>query len=1295
MKTLLLSLLAASAAIAADGNRLAYLDDSSPFWPGAQSAKFITPQWVGEAGVDAVVILAIDDMREPAKYETFLRPILDRLKRISGRAPVSIMTNTVAPNDPQLAAWLAEGLALEVHTLTHPCPCLGKEQFDEAARTYHGGVDLLASIPGNRPVAFRMPCCDSMNSASPRFFAEIFNRTSPHGRWLAADSSVFMRFSDARFAKYFPSEMRPPVKVSLADYAGFIEDYPYPYVFGKLAWEFPCITPSDWQASNALGPKTGEMLDDWKAALDAVVKARGVFTSVFHPHGWSTPEQWVEFIGHVQRTYGARVKFLTFREAMERIEKNALAGHPLRAADGGDGGVRMLDVDADGFMDVVIGTESTQLTRIWVPKENRWRERPAPARITANGLVKFAVVRDGAPATILSISPDFGAWTFRNNAWEEDEPLLTGLADAFGEIRADAAVRVRDFDGDGRTEILAGDRIFRWSQSSGRWKAADYALPAGLALANPDSGTRFVDLNGDGFDDVFQSNERGAAIFLWSKSNRTDLGWKAGWTLPVTPIPGEMLPFVKAGRDNGAWFHRGHVVWQNEDTASRDAFTLRRSFRELIAFEMPPPKSPDESLAAMHPRPGFTVELVAAEPLVVDPVAFEWDALGRLWVVEMRDYPLGMDGKGKPGGVVKILTDDDGDGRYDKAATILEGVPFPTGVMPWRDGALVAASPDVLYVTAGGERRVLFTGFTPGNQQHRMNGFEWGLDGWIYGANGDSGGTINGVKISGRDFRFRPDSGEFEAASGNGQYGRRRDDWGNWFANNNPEWLWHYTLEDRYLRRNPQLAVRSVKQHLANYADGTRVFPASAKVTRFNQPDSYGHVTSACSPSPYRDELFGADFATSVFISEPVHNVVHREVLEPDGATFTSHRAADEQSSEFLASTDPWFRPTMLKTGPDGALYIADMYRFVLEHPEWIAPETQSRLDLRAGADRGRIWRVKPTGAKLRSIPTLILLNEAELVAALDSPNGWQRDTVQRLLFERAAKTAAPALRQLFSTATNPKVRVQILATLDVLGVLNDTDIRNGIRDAHPAVRAHALRVSESLTAEILPAILACLDDPDFNVRRQLAFTLRDERALAHLAERDGAHESMRIAILSSLAPDSALFKTLNTAPVASGPIPILPKPTTADRAKVIADYAQVAGLKGDAARGHTLFQQQCAICHRMRGEGQDIGPDLGMTADKPLDWLLTAIFDPNAAIEPRYQAQTLKLKSGAEFTGIVAAETANNLTLRLPGGTDIPALRSDIASQTASGKSLMPEGLESVLKPQDLADILAALRAP
>jgi putative membrane-bound dehydrogenase-like protein len=1352
MRVLPLLLATALTAFAVDGNRLTYLDDTSPFWPSGRSAKFITPQWIGEPGVDAVVILAIDDMRDTAKYETFLRPILERLKRIDGRAPVSIMTVNVPPGDPQLQTWLKEGLSLEVHTLTHPCPCLGKATFGEAQRTYHGGVDLLASIPNNRPVAFRMPCCDSMNSASPRFFAEIFNRTSEQGRWLSVDSSVFVRPSGKdgeRFAKYFPSELKPPTKISLRDYAGFIEDYPYPYVVGKLCWEFPCITPSDWQAFNAHGAKNPETLTDWKAALDWVVGKQGVMTTVFHPHGWSSPEQWVEFIGYAQEKYGKRVKFLTFREALERIEKNALADAPLRDPQGGsDNGVRLLDVNGDGFTDVVIGTIGKQVTRAWRPKEHRWDESAAPARLAWSGKgdgqidianVKFAAIRENGVATMFVRANQSGAWTWKENGWQHDDPLLNGMPNSFttGKPAADAGVRFRDFDNDGVCELLANHDIFSWSEKEQQWKPAGYSLPEGCAVVDGkgrDNGLRFVDLNGDGYDDVFQSNDAGYAIHLWAGKVKANLGWKAGWPhlvrtsavahSPQAPITGtSILPFVKDGHDNGAWFHNGHAVWQNEDTVKLEAYTLRRPSKDLIAFDVPPPMSPEDSLAAMRPRPGFSVELVAAEPLLSSPVAFEWDARGRLWVVEMRDYPLGMDGKGKPGGRIKVLTDSHGDGHYDTATIFAEDIPYPTGIFPWRDGVIVAAAPDILFFEDKGgsgkadTRTVLFTGFTEGNQQHRINGFDWGLDGWLYGANGDSGGNIvtadgrrradqKPVPISGRDFRFRPDTGEFEAESGGTQFGRHRDDWGNWFGNNNPTWLWHYTLDDRYIRRNPRLALKTTKQMLANYPENTRVFTAYPKESapiRFNQPQSLGYVTSGNSATPYRDELFGPAFATTVFASEPVHNVVHREVLSSDGASFTSHRAEDEQDREFLASLDVWFRPTMMKTGPDGALYIADIHRFALEHPEWIAPETQSRLDLRAGADTGRIYRVLPTGAKLRPVPNLAKLDNAALAAALDSPNGWQRDTVQRVLMERDAKDTAPIVRKLATTATNPKVRVQALATLGTLKITDAATIRTALRDPHPQVRVQALRASEALAAGehvLLSSLLACADDPEFVVRRQLALTLgewHDERAqaaLQKLADREGDVAQMRLAILSSLTPESALFKKLNATAASPGPVPVLPKPSTADRARVVANYASVATLKGDAQRGHAFFTQQCAICHRLKNEGKEVGPDLAMVTDKPDDWLLTALFDPNAAVEPRYQALLVKLKDGTELSGIVAGETANNLTLRLPGGAEFPVLRADVSEEKPTGRSLMPEGLETVLKPQDVADVIAWLRA-
>ncbi|TXT51231.1 MAG: Membrane-bound dehydrogenase domain protein, partial [Limisphaerales bacterium] len=1191
-----LSLAAAPCALAApfstNANRLAYLDEDNPFYPHRDFPKLITPQWVGEPGVEAVVILAIDDMRDSKKYEAFLRPILDRLKRMDGRAPVSIFANVVEPSDPQLQTWLKEGLSLEVHTLTHPCPLLQRGSFTNAWNTYHGGVDLLSKVPGNKPVAFRMPCCDSMNSPSPRFYAEIFNRTSPDGNFLQADSSVMCLLTDDflkrhgvtspvgqrvppdpltkapaqaassnqkdrrdalsytdHFRRYFPAQTNAITKKSLANFGTYLEDYPYPYVINRTCWEFPAMVPSDWEAFNAHGPTNAATVADWQLALDAVVRAQGVFTFIFHPHGWIRADQIIQFIDHAERTHGRKVKFLTFKEAVERLNKN-LVGYQLNAPRRKNLELRVADIDNDGLMDVVVAnTAPMQFLGFGSDMLFDFTFRLHQAIKPNSSLQQsFGVVEHNASAAKATYSPSFRLAVmeapFTANVFLEPSPngavgserrVSTSRYGLGWESRAEMSksfpavvdgrpvsfdspgVRFRDFNRDGRCELLISNdkqnALFAWSDAERTWKKLPYALPPGLALVNErgeDNGLRFVDLNGDGFNDLLLSNEKEYAIYLWAREVKPNLGWHAGWShkvlheqrpnagradLPVgqnapttndakaaqqrgptttaapiphapspIPSPKEIPSFVRSGphRNNGAWFHRNQLFIQNEDTAHLPDVVWRKSFSELIAFEMPPAKSPAEALKALRPRPGFTVELVAAEPLIKAPVAFDWDAAGRLWVVEMPDYPLGLDGRGQPGGTVKFLTDTDGDGRYDQATTFLDGLPFPTGVMPWRNGVLISAAPDILFAAdTDGDgkadvRKVLFTGFREGNQQHRVNGFEWGLDGWIYAANGDSGGTVNGVNISGRDFRFRPDTGEFEPESGQTQYHRSRDDWGNWFGNNNPTWLWHYTISDAYLRRNPRLAVKTTKQVLANYPDSTRVFAVSQLPIRFNQPQSAGHVTSGCGSAPYRDELFGPAFATSVFACEPVHNAVHREVLTPDGATFTSRRAEDEQDREFLASTDPWFRPVLARTGPDGALYVADYCRFVLEHPEWIAPETQSRLDLRAGADKGRLYRVLPVGAKLRATPNLAKLNNAALAAALDSPNGWQRDTVQRLLFERSAKDTAPALGRLAAQASSPKVRVQALAALGTLQALAGDVVRAALRDPDPHVRVQA-----------------------------------------------------------------------------------------------------------------------------------------------------------------------------------------------------------------------------------------------
>src|SRR5262245_26350115 len=317
-----------SAPVAKNGNgdRLTYLSENNPWYPRRDFPRLVTPQWIGEEGVECVVVLAIDDMREPAKYEAFLRPILVRLKQIDGRAPVSIMTCNIKPDDPQLVQWLAEGLSLEAHTFDHPCPLLQGGDLAKAKATYDRCVDLMHEIPGNKPVAFRMPCCDSLNTVSPRFYAEIFNKTTARGHFLSISSSVFNLFTASdpdiprelvldpdgreKFRKYLPKGLVREEK-TFDTFVNYIEDYPYPYVVNRMCWEFPCVVPSDWSAQHLQKPDNPDTVRDLNAALDITVLKQGVFNLVFHPHGWIKAEQIVEIIDHAVARHGRKVKFLT------------------------------------------------------------------------------------------------------------------------------------------------------------------------------------------------------------------------------------------------------------------------------------------------------------------------------------------------------------------------------------------------------------------------------------------------------------------------------------------------------------------------------------------------------------------------------------------------------------------------------------------------------------------------------------------------------------------------------------------------------------------------------------------------------------------------------------------------------------------------------------------------------------------------------------------------------------------------------------------------------------------------
>ncbi|MCI0537345.1 MAG: c-type cytochrome [Verrucomicrobiales bacterium] len=1241
--------------------------------------------------------------------------------------------------------------------------------------------------------------------------------------------------------------------------------------------------------------------------------------------------------------------------------------------------------------------------------------------------MRFGVVQTNGFATVLLRNEQVsGAWHFDGEEWVEAKPLLAGLdinAEPVFTSRQgrDLGVRLRDLDNDGRCELLVGNQtqngVFTWSDEDKSWRKASFGLPPGTAIVDAegnDNGFRLVDLNGDGFDDAVFSNDRAWSVHLFLKSANPRLGWDRGWSFKVSGgkpgAPGAIPMIVRGGtnRNNGAWFHTKHLWVQNEETAQLPDLVDRRSFASLMTGAESPAKSPAEALKSFQARPGFMIDLVASEPLVIDPVAFEWGADGKLWVAEMRDYPSGMDGRGQPGGVIKFLEDADGDGRYEKATVFMEGVSFPNGVMPWRKGVLVSAAPEIFYAEdTNGDgkadlRRTLLVGFKEGNQQHRINGFDFGLDGWVYAANGDSGGTITNAlainapspqtpltrpeatlspsdgerdgargrsdravggtvksghhvlpsvkELRGYDLRFDPDTGDFELVAGQTQFGRHRDDWGNWFGNNNPNWLWHYLVPIEFLGSHPPTEWTSPRRNLANYPERNRVFAVSQPQRRFNWPEAIREVTSANSATPYRDDLFGPDFATSVFISEPANNVVHREVLEPDSITFKSDRAADEQDREFLASTDNWFRPTMLKTGPDGALYVADMYRLVIEHPEYFPEELKNRPDLRAGDDKGRIWRVYPEGAKPRTAPLLAKLDIPGLIAALDSSNGWQRDTAQRLLCERAAASLnagairqrltsehVEALRALAVKNARPQTRLQALATLGTLGLLQSNHVLAGLQDSDPRVRATALSLIEpdryfrhvpSLprgvnreSEELLRAMTQMTNDPSPLVRFRLALSLGRRavaatnalvalalaernphvqaailnavgtqrslngpgaepvgllvqllgspergpwmtRLLSHLARIAGSSDDWSLAVghvrravaspgpngfapwqmevaagwidgvetkYASLAqlpaayegrdpetPDrlkplfaharlvatnsaaleserlvairllargldnyksdiqmlasllkpavpgacqnaalealkrrseqmvadtllnewpelgpslranalsvllgrdewaGQLLRALEKGQIVAGEISpahqqILLKQRGdavreratrifaaqhTDRQQVVRNYESVKTLIPNPGRGALLYQQNCATCHRLKGEGSEVGPDLGTVADKPLGTFLVAMLDPNQAVETKYVSYTATTRGGREVSGIIANETPETIAIRSPGGAEEVLARSDIQALASSKLSLMPEGLENVLAPQDMADLIAFIRS-
>ena len=502
---------------------------------------------------------------------------------------------------------------------------------------------------------------------------------------------------------------------------------------------------------------------------------------------------------------------------------------------------------------------------------------------------------------------------------------------------------------------------------------------------------------------------------------------------------------------------------------------LQRGGRHWIDQPTEPPKSPEESQNCFQIEPGFRIELVATEPLVMDPVAIDFDHKGRMFVVEYGDYPVGPKDPNSPAlSQVVLLEDENSDGRMDKRTVYAPHLKFCHSLMAFRDGVLACTETQILYLadTDGDNvadvREVWFDGFIPAHPQMQIGCPRYGFDNWIYLTYGH--GKVRCIRpgfeskepvdIPRVDFRFHPETMQFEAISGAGQFGNTIDNFGHRFFSSNRNPIMTDVLSMQLVQKNPFAGVSVGHTDVGPAGEKTRVYPIVTM--KSNWLSHAGTHTSACGVTAYRGGLFGPESDSSVFVCEPVGHLVTRSVIEPQGGTVTARRARG--NADFLASSDTWFRPVSLATGPDGALYLADMYRLWVEHPKFVPDDVAAKMDWRAGEDRGRIWRIVAEKAP-EVKPFVPPATTEELVAMLSDGNGWRRMLAQRLLVEGKRVDAEKTLRSMISSPTLVALRsffpLHALWTLKGLNLLTENDLGStatglnkwAIRDALKLIR--------------------------------------------------------------------------------------------------------------------------------------------------------------------------------------------------------------------------------------------------
>ena len=736
---------------------------------------------------------------------------------------------------------------------------------------------------------------------------------------------------------------------------------------------------------------------------------------------------------------------------------------------------------------------------------------------------------------------------------------------------------------------------------------------------------------------------------------------------------------------------------------------------------------PVDTPATFRTAAGYQIQQTAAEPLVTDPVAMAFDEDGRLYVVEMKGY---SEQAHEFRGQIRLLTDMDNDGNFETSQVFAKGFSWPTAIAVYDGGVFVGAAPDVFYLkdTSGDgtadQRDTVFTGFGKGNVQGLLNSFQWGQNGRIYGATSRSGGKIStpvredqpSVQLRSRDFSFNPQELDLRNETGGAQHGMSFDDFGNRFVCSNSDHAQAIVFDQRYLDTNP--FVKPAPGRVSIAADGGQapvfrispVEPWRIVRTRLRVAGRVrgpvegggtpaGYFTGATGITVYRGDAWPDDMRGNLIIGDVGSNIVHRKRREPKGVLWTASRV--DRGEELVASNDVWFRPVQFLNSPDGCLYVLDMYRETIEHPASLPPEIKRHLNLTSGRDRGRLYRIVPTGYTHRPTPLLSKSTTQELVELLAHPNGWHADTASRLLFERGD----PATPRLLKAALVPSLpETAVVRSLSLLAHLKNLDtktVQRFLTHEHPRVRERAILLSEPLLDRtgLLASVSQLVEDEDNRVRLQAGFSLgrsnSDTRVepLTTLLMNSDSDDWIRTAVLTSLRDqtwnaftrlvgDEDFMATPSVRPVLTETMSLaLRRPDAPDADAVIAAIQQLA----------TLPALQCDLLQlvlQLRSDWHSL-PELTVLTESIITAANAQLTDSGAEDEIRtngiralrlstweaHGAQLIQLLNAAESPAIQTAAVET-----LAEFTDIAIVDALLAQWKEFSPSIRREALSAML---------------